>query len=394
MTVMPTTDPGLDVAPRVREIAQRGNRRLVTINMGPHHPSTHGVLRLKVTLDGEIVEHVEPILGYLHRGTEKLFEEGSYLQAIPFTDRLDYAAAIHNNWALVHGVEELAGIEVPMRAEYIRVLAGEIQRVASHLLWMGPFGLDIGALTPFFWCMRDREGALQLIERLSGARITINWFRFGGVKNDLPRGFVEDARGYVAYMRERIPEYRNLLEDNDIVRVRTRGIGILPRERAIAYGCSGPMLRGSGMDFDLRRDDPFCKAYRELKWKVVTETAGDNYARFKVRLGEMEQSLNLIEQCLDQLPEGDYIAPEVGEGARQHRVKTPPGEIYSRIEGGRGEYGVYIVSDGTNRPYRLKWRAPTLSNLMPLNEMARGQKIPDLIATLGSIDIILGDIDR
>lgn len=383
-----------DVAPRIREIGRAGSRTLVTINMGPHHPSTHGVLRLKVTLDGEVVEHVEPVLGYLHRGTEKLFEEGSYLQAIPFTDRLDYGAAIHNNWALCVGVERLAGIQVPDRAEYIRAIAGEIQRLASHFLWMAAFGLDIGAVTPFFWCMRDREGALQLIERLSGARITINWFRFGGVKNDLPRGFVEDARAYVGYLRTRLPEYHNLLMDNDIVRVRTRGIGVLPKQMAIAYGCSGPMLRGSGIDFDLRRDEPFCKAYQEVDWKVPTDSGSDCYARFKVRLAEMDQSLNIIEQCLDKLPAGDYIAPEVGEGARQHRVKTPPGEIYSRIEGARGEYGVYIVSDGTNRPYRLKWRASTLSNLMPLNEMVRGLKIPDLIATLGSIDIILGDMDR
>jgi NADH-quinone oxidoreductase subunit D len=383
-----------DVTPRIRELGKSGAMRLITINMGPQHPSTHGVLRLKVTLDGETVVHVEPVIGYLHRGTEKLFEDGSYLQSLPFSDRLDYLAAIHNNWAICHAVEELAGIKVPDRAEMIRGVAGELQRIASHLLWLGTFGLDIGAMTPFFWCMRDREGALQLIERLSGARITINWLRFGGVKNDLPPGFEEEALRYVAYMRERIPEYRDLLQENDIVRARTRGIGILPRDRAIAYGCTGPMARASGVDFDLRRDEPFCAAYQKVDWKVITRKESDCYARFLCRVDEMEQSLSIVEQCIAHMPAGDYVSPDVGEGARQHRLKVPAGEIYSRIEGARGEYGVFVVADGTNKPYRMKWRAPTLSNLHPLSEMTAGLKIADLIATLGSIDIVLGDLDR
>ncbi|MHB8584646.1 MAG: NADH-quinone oxidoreductase subunit D [Thermoplasmatota archaeon] len=386
--------PTPDVAPRIREEGRRGPYRLVTINMGPQHPSTHGVLRLKVTLDGETVMGVHPVIGYLHRGTEKLFEDGSFLQSLPFTDRLDYLAAIHNNWAVCHAVEQLVGVQVPERAEYIRGVAGELQRVASHLLWLGTFGLDIGAMTPFFWCMRDREGALQLIERLTGARITINWLRFGGVKNDLPPYFLEETKRYVDYLRLRIPEYRELLEQNDIVRARARHIGVLPRDRAIAYGCSGPMARASGVDFDLRRDEPFCAAYQKVKWRVVTRQEGDIYSRFLCRMDEMDVSLDILEQLCAAMPEGDYVSPDVGEGARQHRLKVPAGEIYSRIEGARGEYGVYVVSDGTNKPYRMKWRAPTLSNLHPLEEMTRGFKIPDLVATLGSIDIVLGDLDR
>lgn len=371
--------------------------RLVTLNMGPQHPATHGVLRLKVTLEGEIIRDCEPVLGYLHRGVEKLFEDGSYLQAIPMTDRLDYLAAMHNNYALCHAVETLMGAtgQVPEKAQYIRAMTTEVQRVASHLLWLGAFGLDLGALTPFWWTVRDREGAIALLERLSGARLTYNWFRYGGVKNDLPPGWTDECSRYIRYMRERIVEYHNLLLDNDILKIRTIGVGHLSGEDAKRYGCSGPMLRGSGVDWDLRRDEPFNPVYQKIKWRPVVYKEGDCYARFRVRLDELSQSLDMLEQMIALCPEkGDYIAPEIGEGPRQHRLKPPVGEVYAAVEGARGEYGVYIVSDGTNRPYRMKWRAPTLSNLMPLPQMTRGAKIPDLIVTLGSVDIVLGDLDR
>lgn len=368
-------------------------RRLVTVNMGPQHPSTHGVLRLKVTLDGEIIVHVEPVIGYLHRSVEKLFEDGSYLQAIPLTDRLDYAQAMLNNWAVCRGVEELAGIQVPERAEYIRTAIAEIQRIASHFLWLGTFGLDVGAATPFFWCMRDREGAIALMERASGARLTYNWYRLGGVKNDLPAEWWVEASRYVKWMRARIEEYDALLTQNDIWRMRLIDTGILTREAALTYGAVGPFARASGVDFDLRRDEPY-GAYGKVKFDVPVRTEGDCYARYLCRLEEMRQSVDILEQCIAQVPKGDYIAPEVGEGSRQHRVKAPVGEIYSRIESARGEMGVFLVGDGTARPHRMKWRAPSFSNLQPLNEMTRGVKIPDLIATLGSIDIILGDLDR
>jgi NADH-quinone oxidoreductase subunit D len=334
-------------------------------------------------------------MGYLHRGVEKLFEDGSYLQAIPMTDRLDYLAAMHNNYALCHAVEKMMGASIPERAQYIRAMTTEVQRVASHLLWLGAFGLDLGAITPFWWCVRDREGAIALMERLCGARLTYNWFRIGGVKNDLPAGWLDETTRYVRYMRERIHEYENLLLDNDIVRLRLVDVGKLSKQQAIGYGCSGPMLRGSGVDWDLRRDEPFNPVYQKVKWSVITRKEGDNYARLVCRIEEMKQSLDMLDQMIAQCPEkGEYISPEIGEGPRQHRVKPPKGDVYAGIEGARGEYGCYIVSDGTNRPHRLKWRAPTLANLHPLAEITRGAKIPDLIVTLGSIDIVLGDLDR
>ena len=369
--------------------------RLVMLNMGPQHPATHGVLRLKVTLEGEVIRDVEPVLGYLHRGVEKIFEEASYMQCIPHTDRLDYLAAMHNNYALCHGVERLMNAQIPERAEYIRAMTTEVQRVASHLLWLGAFGLDMGAITAFWWAVRDREGAIALMERLSGARLTYNWFRVGGVKNDLPPGWLDECTKYIKYMRERMGEWDNLFTDNDILKLRTVGVGYISGETAKNYGCSGPMLRGSGVGWDLRRDEPFNAVYSKIKWRPVVQKEGDCYARFRVRMLEIEQSLDMLEQMIAQCPtSGDYISPEIGEGPRQHRLKPPVGEVYAGIEGARGEYGVYIVSDGTNRPYRLKWRAPTLSNLHPLAEMTRGLKIPDLIVTLGSIDIVLGDLDR
>ncbi|MFA5861666.1 MAG: NADH-quinone oxidoreductase subunit D [Candidatus Thermoplasmatota archaeon] len=371
------------------------NLKLLMLNVGPQHPATHGVLRLKVTLEGEVIRGVEPVMGYLHRGVEKLFEDGSYLQAIPMTDRLDYLAAMHNNYALCHGVEKLMGATIPEKAQYIRAMTMEVQRIASHLLWLGAFGLDLGAITLFWWSVREREGAISLMERLSGARLTYNWYRIGGVKNDLPEGWTDECLRWVKYMRKCLAEYTNLFVDNDIVRLRTIGIAPLTKAQAIAYGCSGPMARGSGVDWDLRRDEPFNPVYQKIKWNVVTRKEGDVYARFMCRFDEMYESLDMLEQMIAQCPEkGDYIAPEIGEGPRQHRVKPPKGDVYAGIEGARGEYGVYVVSDGTNRPYRLKWRAPTFSNLMPLGEMVRGQKIPDLIIGLGSIDIVLGDLDR
>ena len=389
------TTPAIPQRPPTTPTTAPSGYRLVTLNMGPQHPATHGVLRLKVTLDGEVVRDVEPVMGYLHRGVEKIFEDGSYLQAIPMTDRLDYLAAMHNNYALVHTVEKLMGAKVPEKAEYIRALTTEVQRVASHLLWLGAFGLDMGAMTTFWWTVRDREGAIGLLERLSGARLTYNWFRMGGVKNDLPDGWLEECQRYVKYMHVRLQEYENLLADNDIVKVRTVGVGLLPKEMALNYGCSGPMLRGSGVNWDLRRDQPFNPVYQKLKWRVAVRKEGDVYARFRVRMDEMWESLDMLDQMISQCPEkGEHVAPEIGEGPRQHRVKPPKGDVYGAVEGARGEYGVYVVSDGTNRPYRMKWRAPSLSNLAPLADMTRGMKIPDLIVTLGSIDIVLGDLDR
>jgi len=363
------------------------------INFGPQHPSTHGVLRLKVVLDGEIVERVEPVIGYLHRGSEKLAEDGTYLQWIPYTDRLDYLAAMHNNWAWVQAAEKLLGTKIPDRGEALRVIAAELNRIASHQVWLGTFGLDIGALTPFFWCLHDREIVLGLLEEMCGARLTYSYFRFGGVRRDVGQEFLLRARRYVAYQKGRIEEYNNLLRDNDIFLLRTQGVGRLPLSLAKEYGVTGPAARASGLDWDQRRDEPY-GMYDRLDFDVPTRPDGDCFARYDVRIEEMRQSCRILEQVLETVPEGPYVAPEIGERAKQNRVKPPKGEVYARIEGARGEYGVLLLSDGTNKPYRVKWRAPTFSNLSVLPAIAPGLKIPDLIATLGSIDIVLGDIDR
>lgn len=369
-------------------------QKTIMVNMGPQHPSTHGVLRLKVVLNGEIVEDVEPVLGYLHRGSEKLAEDGTYLQWIPYTDRLDYLAAMQNNMAYCLAVETLMDVKVPEYADYLRVIAQEVNRIASHQVWLGTWGIDLGALTMFFWCMRDREEALALLELMCGARLTYSYMRFGGVKQDVPPGFRERALKWVRYMRPRIEEYEALLTKNDIFVMRTKGIGRLPRELAMNFGVTGPMARASGIDFDLRRDEPYGN-YPQFDFEVPVLKEGDCFARYQVRVEEMRQSCDILEQALQDLPaSGPYLAPEVGERAKQNRVKPPPGEVYVRVENPRGEVGCFLVSDGSNKPYRVKWRPPSLSNLAPLAEMTRGLKIPDLIATLGSVDITLGDVDR
>lgn len=369
-------------------------QKTIMVNMGPQHPSTHGVLRLKVVLNGEIVEDVEPVLGYLHRGSEKLAEDGTYLQWIPYTDRLDYLAAMQNNMAYCLAVETLMDVKVPEYADYLRVIAQEVNRIASHQVWLGTWGIDLGALTMFFWCMRDREEALALLELMCGARLTYSYMRFGGVKQDVPPGFRERALKWVRYMRPRIEEYEALLTKNDIFVMRTKGIGRLPRELAMNFGVTGPMARASGIDFDLRRDEPYGN-YRQFDFEVPVLKEGDCFARYVVRVEEMRQSCDILEQALENMPaSGPYLAPEVGERAKQNRVKPPPGEVYVRVENPRGEVGCFLVSDGSNKPYRVKWRPPSLSNLAPLAEMTRGLKIPDLIATLGSVDITLGDVDR
>ncbi len=380
------------ITPRQMSIVRESDR-LVTINIGPHHPSTHGVLRLKTYLEGETIQHVEPIIGYLHRGVEKLFEDGSYLQAVPMTDRLDYLEAMINNTALCVAVEELADIEVPPRGRYIRTISNEINRIASHLIWLGTFCLDMGAMTMFFWAFREREGCLQLLEKLSGARLTYNWPRFGGVKNDLPPGFLRDLQKFVDYFPDRLKEYDTLLTDNDIFRARTEDVGVLTAKRAKEWSVTGPVLRASGFRYDIRREKPY-DAYPDLDFEVPVGRNGDVFDRYLVRMEEMRQSLRILQQCIDNIPDGPYVSPDVGEGPKQQRLSPPEGEVYRAIESARGEMGAYIVSDGTNVPHRLKWRAPTFSNLAPLGEMVRGHKIPDLVTILGSIDIVLGDIDR
>jgi NADH-quinone oxidoreductase subunit D len=357
------------------------------LNMGPQHPSTHGVLRLLVTLEGEVVRKVEPDIGYLHRGVEKLSENRTYAQVIPYTDRLDYVAGLPCNLPYCLAVERLAGIEVPARASFLRVLFAELARIASHLIWLGTFANDLAATTVFLYSFREREPILDLFESTFGARLTHSYLRLGGVGFDLPDGFLEKCRDFLRYFPPRLDENDRLLTGNRIFRARALGVGKLSAEEAISFGCCGPVLRGSGVPLDLRKAEPY-EVYDRLDFEAVTHPDGDVYGRYCVRIGEMRQSVRIIHQVLDQLPEGPLRA-------KLPRVFRPPaGEAHARTEAPRGEMGVYIVSDGGPNPCRVRFRTPSFVNLAAINQIARGWKVADLVAILGSIDIVLGDIDR
>jgi NADH-quinone oxidoreductase subunit D len=366
------------------QIEKSGTRLL--LNMGPQHPSTHGVLRLVVELEGERVVKATPIIGYLHRGFEKLCENRTYVQVIPLTDRLDYLSSMANNMVFVQAVEELAGIEVPERVQYIRVIMLELQRLASHLLATGTYGQDLGAISALFYTMRDREMVLDLFEMVCGARLTYNYFRIGGVSHDLPPGFSEKTKEVLAYLEERIDEYEVFLTDNEIFCVRSQGVGVLKPEDAVNLGATGPMLRASGVHSDIRTLDPY-SIYDRFDFEVVTRKAGDCFARYEVRLYEMRESIRIVRQALDDLPEGEVKF-------KLKNVRPPAGEVYSRIESPRGELGMYVVSDGSANPYRLKIRSPAYSNVSVVPHLVKGVLIPDLVAILGSTDIVLGEIDR
>jgi len=362
----------------------------LVVNMGPQHPSTHGVLRLVVTLDGELVVDCVPHIGYLHSSLEKICENRTYAQIVPFTDRFDYLAALANNLCYVRAVEQLAGIEVSERVEYIRVLMAEIQRIVSHLVWLGTYGLDLGATTVFLYCFREREVLLDLLESVTGQRLLYNYLRIGGLRNDLPPGFTEKLRDFLGYFPGRIDEYDRLFTKNRIFLARTRGVGILSPEDAIAYAVSGPTARGSGLRIDLRRSDPY-SVYPELEFEVPVDDANDCLGRYLVRVEEMRQSIRLCLQCLDHLEKMERTPVEVKVG---RAIKPPPGEVYARVESPRGELGCYLVSDGSTQPTRLHWRAPSFANLQALPIMVRGGLMADIVAVLGSIDIVLGDVDR
>lgn len=359
---------------------------VIELNMGPQHPSTHGVLRLAVKLDGEVVVECHPDLGYLHRGIEKLAEHRTYVQFIPLTDRVDYLASMLQNAVYVGALEKLGDIEVPERAQWIRLIMMELQRVASHLLFFGAMALDLGATTPFLYSFREREDILDLFEMVCGARLTYNYFRPGGVSRDLPEGFQEKARAYIKKQREKLPEYDDLFTGNQIFLARTQGVGVISAEDAVNYSLSGPTVRGSGVAYDVRKADPY-SLYDKLDWEVVTYPDGDVFSRFMVRRKEIEQSLNMVEQALEMIPEGELkkIPP---------RLKLPAGEVYYHIESARGDAGVYLVSDGSDKPYRLHWRAPSFVNLGVIDQLTRGWKVADVVAILGSIDVVLGEVDR
>jgi len=342
---------------------------------------------LELTLEGEVVVDCRPVIGYLHRGVEKIGEARTYPQFLPYTDRLDYLSSASNNAAYVLAVEKLMGLEVPERAKYLRVIALELNRIASHLVFLATFGNDLAATTAFLYAIRERELIMDLFEMWVGARLTQSTFKLGGVSDDVPEGFVQQARDFCRLLPGRVDEYDRLLTGNRIFEARTRGVGLLPPEVALDYACSGPTLRGSGVAFDLRRAAPY-EMYDRLDFDVVTHSSCDCLGRYLVRMQEMRQSVRILQQCLDQLPEGEVRA-KVGRV-----VKPPAGEAYGRVESPRGEFGCYVVSDGGTSPRRVRLRAPSFFHLAVLPQMLRGWKVGDVVAILGSIDIVLGEVDR
>ena len=357
------------------------------INMGPQHPSTHGVLKLMLTLDGEIIDQCVPHIGFLHRGMEKIFENRTYLQITPFTDRLDYLAALTNNLAYASTVEALANIAVPERAQYIRVVMAELQRIASHLIWFATFSIDLGATTPFLYGFRERERIIDLFEAATGGRLTYNYIRIGGVARDIDGSWISKAKEICQSLLPKIDEYEAILTGNPIFIERTKGVGIIRSELAKDYCITGPNLRASGVPADLRKDAPYA-AYGEIDFRIPLGVNGDTFDRYKVRLDEMRESINMIMQALDKLPAGEFLTKV------PRFLKPPVGEAYTAIESPRGELGFYIVSDGTQKPSRVKVRAPSFSNLSILPALVKGIKIADIVAITGSIDIVLGEVDR
>ncbi len=387
-------------------------QQLMTINMGPQHPSTHGVLRLVLELDGETVVKATPDIGYLHRGVEKLAEHKTYHQFFPLTDRLDYLAPMSNNLGYALAVEKLLDVEVPKRAQYIRVILCELTRISSHLLWLATHALDIGAMTVFFYCFRERETLNDLFEMVAGARMNLTYVRIGGVARDLPDGFIEKTRDFVNIFLDRLKEYETLLTKNKIWLMRTKGVGVISAEDAINYGLSGPCIRGSGVKWDVRKSEPY-SSYDEMDFIVPVGQNGDVYDRYTVRIEEMRQSNEIVRQAIDNIPKGEYIAdiPDVAlpkkEDLKQsmesliHHFKIvtsgicpPVGEVYACVEAPKGELGYYVVSDGTKKPYRIKIRPPSFVNLEALQKMIEGRLLADVVAVIGSLDIVLGEIDR
>ena len=359
----------------------------MVLNMGPQHPSTHGVLRVVLRLDGETVIDLDCDIGFLHRGMEKIAENRLYPMIAPYWDRLDYIAAVSNGLLWVETVEQMLGLEVPPRAHYIRTVLTELNRISSHLLWLATHGLDIGSFTVLLWALREREEILKIFERQFGARLTCHAWRIGGMPNDTYDGFTEDVTQFVDNFPHRLAEYEVLLSENRIWLGRTVGIGVITAEDAIAIGLSGPALRGSGVAYDLRKARPYA-AYADMDFDVPVGENGDTYDRYLVRLEEMRQSRRIVQQALRQLPDGPVNAkiPKV--------IKPPAGDYYHSIEGPKGEIGCYLVSDGTSHPYRVRVRPPCLINLQALRQMCVGHLVADVVAIIGTLDIVLGEIDR
>ncbi|WP_228850298.1 NADH-quinone oxidoreductase subunit D [Aegicerativicinus sediminis] len=357
------------------------------INMGPQHPATHGVLRLLLTIDGEIIKKVDPDLGYIHRSIEKMCERDSYQQIVHLTDRMDYLSANINNEAVCLAVENALELEVTDRIKVIRTIVGELTRISSHCLWWGVMGMDVGALTTYFYGFRDREMINDIFEETCGARLTMNYNVPGGLMFDIHPNFVKRVKEFVAHFKTKIPEYDRLLSNNIIFQKRTKGVGVLTKEDAISFGVSGPVGRASGYSCDVRKYHPY-SALDRVTFNEALRIEGDTYARYQVRIQELWESLSIIEQLIDNIPEGDYRVPTNAV------IKLPKGEYYQKVETARGELGVYIISTGTKNPYRVKFRSPGFSNLSVLNHIAVGSKIADLVAIMATLDLVIPDIDR
>jgi NADH-quinone oxidoreductase subunit D len=407
-------EESIDIAARSQALEREGalDQELLTINFGPHHPATHGVLRLLVTLEGEVVRDLKPIIGYVHTGIEKTAEDKSYWKVIPVVERMDYLAYYFNAMAFCGAVETLLDVEVPPRAQYLRVIHMELNRIMSHLVWLGTSALDLGAISMFWYGFRERETILDLFEMSSGQRMHTRYFQVGGVIEDIPRGFVESVRAFCKIMPERVDSYMDLLAKNEIVLQRLRDVAALPQEELLRLGVTGPLLRAAGHRWDLRKAMPYC-SYEDFDFKVPVGTRGDNYDRFFVRMLEMKESVRIIEQALDGLPEGPFITEDrkvalpprhelaTSMEALIHHFKlvtegfrVPPGEVYYPIESPRGELACFVRSDGSSKPARVHMRDPSFVNLQATAPMVKDCYIADLIATLACLDPILGGIDR
>jgi NADH-quinone oxidoreductase subunit D len=382
-------------ARKVVELGYGGNERLV-MNMGPQHPSAHGVFRAILTLEGETVVAVDAVIGYLHRCHEKLSETLTYVQYPTIASKTDYVAAMTAELAYVAAVEKVGKIEVPKRAQYLRVIAAELQRIASHCLWLGTWCLDMGGAlgggaTVFLYAIREREMVLDLFEMLTGARLLYGFHQIGGVRYDLPAGWAQRCRETIDLIARRIDEYEAMLEGNAFFLVRTQGVGVISPELGQEVGVSGPLIRGSGIEYDVRRAEPY-SSYQDFDFKIPVETAGDCYARYRVRLVEFRESIKIVRQALDGIPEGPISSRPGVKSVGQVRIAK--GEAYTRVEGARGEIGCYVVSDGGAKPYRMKWRGASFSNLAILPHIIPGCKIADVVAIMGSVDPVFGEVDR
>lgn len=373
---------------KIEQVPRDADRDTYYLNMGPQHPSMHGVLRMVLKLRGEEILEAEAVIGYAHRAHEKMAENRNYLMFLPNTSRVDYLSGMIYNIGYCQAIEKFLGIEVPERAEYIRVIACELNRISSHLLWFGTFLLDLGGVTPFLYAFDDREEILDILDQVTGSRLTYSYGRFGGLTMDVDQAFVDRTTAFIARLREHLPEYHALVRGNIIFHERCDGVGVIDADTAFEYGVTGPCLRAAGVEYDVRRAEPY-SIYDRFDFEIPTATAGDCLARYDVRVREMEESLKIIEQALAQLPAGPVMSDKV-----KKKIKPDAGEYYFACESARGQFGIYLVSDGSDIPFKLKLRTPSFSNLSSMPEVLRGTSVADTIAIIGSVDVVMPEIDR